>query len=172
MNLIERLNQAIDIEYDSKNAEINEQLTLPLDDRVAKGDSIADVQAEFIPTYIDQGTNRIHFNRVIVKCSRNISKYREGSPVVLSGHGCSFNLDVIEDNNEQMTLAVGWNFNSIQRSLNNKSGWQIDNAKVDIRHIVKKATDILRFNTRTLDYISGIFSGKIIFMVIFTMCGR
>ena len=42
-NLIQRLNRAIDVEYDTKNEEVNETLSLPLEDRIAKGDTITNI---------------------------------------------------------------------------------------------------------------------------------
>ncbi|HPQ35685.1 MAG TPA: AAA domain-containing protein [Tenuifilaceae bacterium] len=157
-NFIERLNKAIDIEYDSKNAEIDDQLKLPIEQRVLKGDTIVDVTAYFEDTFGD--SEDIHFTTVKVSCSDNLSKFREGSPVILSGHGHSFELDVLEDNSEEMVLIVGWGGKSVPRELNGKNGWQIDNAKVDIRNVVKKSTSILSLKSSKYNYISDIFHGK------------
>ena len=139
MSLIQRLNKAIDAEYDSKNAEIDLQLTLPLEDRVMKGDTITDISAEFVGSSSFGECDGILFSTVKVSCKDNISKFREGSPVVLSGYGKSFTLDVVEDNGEEMTLEMGYGMGSVSKSMNKRSGWHLDNAKVDIRNIVKKS---------------------------------
>jgi DNA replication ATP-dependent helicase Dna2 len=160
MSLIQRLNKAIDAEYDSKNAEIDLQLTLPLDERVLKGDTIADVSAEFLGSSYSGEGDGIFFSTVKVSCKDNISKFREGSPVVLSGYGKSFTLDVVEDNGEEMTLEMGYGMGSVSKSMNKRSGWHLDNAKVDIRNIVKKSTAILSYNNDKLQYLNGIFEGR------------
>lgn len=160
MSLIERLNSAIDAEYDSKNKEIDTQLTLPLEDRVLKGETIAEITANFIGSPYTSGDSSVDFSTVKITCADNISKFREGSPVTLSGYNHSFELDVVEDNGENMTLEIGYGMGSIPKSLNNKSGWQLDNAKVDIRHIVKKSTAILSYNHAKLSYLTGIFEGR------------
>ncbi|MBC7196523.1 MAG: AAA family ATPase, partial [Deferribacterales bacterium] len=159
-NLIERLNNAIDYEYDWRNQEIAEALKTPIADRVKKGDTIENVFAEFIPDFTNNGN--IVFTKVKIKCEDNRSKFRETSPVVLSGHGVSFNLDVLEDNDSEMILEVGFMNESIHQSLNKKNGWRIDEAAVDIRHIVKKSTFILSTDSNKYNLINGIFEGKIL----------
>lgn len=159
-NLIERLNNAIDHEYDWKNQEVAEALKTPIADRVKKGDTIENVFAEFIPDFTTNGN--LVFTKVKIKCEDNRSKFRETSPVVLSGHGVSFNLDVLEDNDSEMILEVGFMNESIHQSLNKKNGWRIDEAAVDIRHIVKKSTFILRTDSNKYNLINGLFEGKIL----------
>lgn len=157
-SLIERLNSAIDHEYDWKNQEVAEALKTPIPDRVKKGDTIENAFAEFIPDFSNDGN--IVFTKVKIKCEDNRSKFRETSPVVLSGHGESFKLDVLEDNDSEMILEVGFMNKSIHQSLNKKNGWRIDEAAVDIRHIVKKSTFILRTNAEKFNLINDIFEGK------------
>lgn len=159
-SLIDRLNRAIDIEYDSKNQEVAEALKTPIADRVNKGDTIENAFAEFIPDFNNEGS--IVFTKVKIKCEDNRSKFRETSPVVLSGHGEAFKLDVLEDNDTEMTLEVGFMNENIPQSLNKKNGWRIDEAAVDIRHIVKKSTFILRSEPEKHRLINGIFEGKIL----------
>lgn len=161
MSLINRLNKAIDAEYDSKNAEIDLQLTLPLEDRVLKGDTISDITANFLGNGLTGNSSQILFTTVEVSCKDNISKFREGSPVILSGYGQSFALDLVEDNGEDMTLEMGYGMGSVSKQINNKSGWHLDNAKVDIRNIVKKSTTILSCNNQKLTLLNGIFEGKV-----------
>ncbi len=160
LNLIERLNNAIDHEYDWKNHEVAEALKTPIADRVKKGDTIENAFAEFIPDFCNDGT--LVFTKVKIKCEDNRSKFRETSPVVLSGHGESFKLDVLEDNDSEMILEVGFMNENIHQSLNKKNGWRIDEAAVDIRHIVKKSTFILRTDPNKYNLINGLFEGKIL----------
>ena len=110
--------------------------------------------------YKRQNDYDIVFSTVRVSCADNISKFREGSPVTLSGYGYSFALDVVEDNGENMTLEMGYGMGTVSKRNNFKSGWQLDNAKVDIRHIVKKSTAILAYNQNKLNYLTEIFEGR------------
>lgn len=160
MSLIERLNRAIDAEYDAKNDEIDMQLRLPLEERVLKGETISDITVNFISSTFSSDSQEIGFTTAKISCADNISKFREGSPVTLTGYGYSFELDVVEDNGEDMTLEVGYGMGTVSKTLNNKGGWQLDNTKVDIRHIVKKSTIILMNNQSKLRYLTGIFEGK------------
>ena len=161
-SLIQRLNRAIDNEYDWKNQEVRETLKTPVEERVKKGDTIVDVYAEFKAMEFSNQPNDIGFFKVRVVCKDNKSKFRETTPVILSGHGRSFELDVLEDNDNEMLLGVGDGSGIIPRTLNNKDGWQIDTAAVDIRNIVKKSTSILSQNVGKLEYLNGIFEGEIL----------
>jgi DNA replication ATP-dependent helicase Dna2 len=161
-NLIHRLNRAIDAEYDAKNEEIRNLGTISIEDRVLKGNTITNVKATFQDAYGGSTGSNILFQRVVVECNDNISKFREGSPVILSGHNCRYKLEIIEDNGDQMILEDDYNTLSVSRSLNGSSGWQIDEASVDIRNIVKKSTGILSYNPSALNNINGILAGSIL----------
>lgn len=156
-NLIQRLENFIDIEYDTKNAEVDELLKLPLDERIARGEAMGGLRANFnllnfSGTYI--------FTDVTVYCEDNMSKFRETTPVRLHGHGYSFDCEVVEDKGTEMLLRIGWGNGTIRSTLNNTTGWSLDNAKVDIRNIVKKSTSILRSNASKHQQIARIFSGQ------------
>ncbi|MGI6291474.1 MAG: DEAD/DEAH box helicase [Bacteroidales bacterium] len=176
-NLIDRLNRAIDVEYDAKNQEVDNLLLLPIEDRVRKGDSLINLEIEIInpflkiigcgkkeegKSFIQIDKNLICFTEVKIFCSENLSKYREGSPVVLHNSNYSFNLVVKEDNDNEMILETNWMEKTIDKSLIKSSGWQLDNAKSDIRHIVKKSTNILLCNKEKYNLINGIFQGNIL----------
>lgn len=158
-DLIKRLNDAIDIEYDSKKEEHILMKELPVEELAAKGDCILNVTAFFVSSQLVG--NSISFKTVKIHCPNNLSKFREGSPVVLAGYGYEYNLDVIEDNDEWMLLEVGWNFGSVPQSLNQKSEWMLYPQEVDIRNVLKKSLYLLQNNPPRLNYLSGIFSGRI-----------
>ena len=160
-NLIDLLNSAIDAEYDSKNDELKELFCLPVEERVQKGDTISNCFAYFEGVPDEESFKEYGFSRVKIYCENNISKFREGTPVRLSGNGCSFNLDIIEDNVDHMVLESNWGYNCVPAFYSGADGWQLDNAAVDIRDIVKKSTDILRFKSQKLNLLSQIFEGKI-----------
>jgi DNA replication ATP-dependent helicase Dna2 len=161
-NLIQRLNLAIDAEYDAKNQEAKDLLTLPIETRVLKGNTITKVTARSFYSLGQDNSATISFNKTIVTCNDNISKFREGSPVILSGYGKEFKFDIIEDNGDEMILEETYYSYSIPSNLNGASDWQIDEASVDIRHIVKNSTAILTADPNKLQYLSGILNGTIL----------
>jgi DNA replication ATP-dependent helicase Dna2 len=176
-NLIDRLNRAIDVEYDAQNQEIDDVLSLPIEDRIRKGDSLINLEIEIVnpfPKIIGGGMNEsgrlyfqtdenfMTFTEVKVLCSENLSKFREGSPVELHKSNYSFDLVVKEDNDTEMILESNWGRKTIHKSLIKSNGWQLDNAKVDIRHIVKKSTNILSCNNEKYNLINGILQGSIL----------
>lgn len=161
-NLIQRLNLAIDAEYDAKNQEAKDLLTLPIETRVLKGNSITKVTARSFKLIGQENSSTISFNKVIVTCIDNTSKFREGSRVELSGYGRNFKFEIIEDHNDEMILEENYNQYSIPANLNGASDWQIDEATVDIRHIVKNSTAILTSDPNKLRYLSGILNGSIL----------
>jgi hypothetical protein len=163
MNLIERLNKAIDVEYDSKNNELDELLSLPLEVRVQKGEAIADITATFIPWMEHDGN--IFFTKVQISCNENISKFREGSRVALRGHTWQYSTIVIEDNGETMLLENPdplWGSPYAESSLNNLSDWHLISDKVDLRDVVKKSTFYLQLNKAKFEVLNGIFEGTIL----------
>ncbi len=157
--LIDKLNRAIDYEYDSKNSEVDDLMLLPLDKRIIKGETINDATADF--SYFSNRVldGEIVFTQVRILCKNNISKLRPGSAVFLEGNGKNFKLDVLEDNNDEIILEVGFGVGVIDKSLDRLSGWQINPAKVDIRDIVKKTTILLSSNPSKFKYLSDIFTG-------------
>lgn len=159
-DLIARLNQAIDHEYDTKNAELDASRTLSLGERVLKGDSIGDMSATFSSD--SSNSTSINFMEVTLTCQDNLSKFREGSPVILQKNDYSFELYVLRDEGSILVLRSGYKPFNLPNELKNSDGWQINTAKVDIRHIVKKAINILKLNQEKNTYISDIFSGSIL----------
>lgn len=164
MNLIERLNKAIDIEYDSKKKEINDLKELSIDDLVKKGDAIDNIYAEFTPInpFNTSSGEIINFQKVSIKCAKNLSKFREGSPVILWNNEYSYKLEVNEDNGNSMTLLEDFNVYQINKKSDRQKGWLLTPANVDIRHIVKISTAILSNNPEKLNLVSGIFEGRIL----------
>lgn len=124
-NLIKRLNLAIDAEYDSKNQEMDELFALPLEDRILKGNTIANVTAKSLESIDQMQGSSIPFNKIIVSCNDNMSKFREGSPVILSGYGREYKFEIMEDNGNEMILEETYNYYSIPSNLNGASDWQI-----------------------------------------------
>lgn len=174
-NLITRLNRAIDVEYDSKNNEVDNLMKLPISERVIKGNTISDLEIEILDSLpktlgdsktkngilsIKVDKNIVTFKKVRVSCKNNLSKFREGSYVELIKDPYSFNLIIIKDDDNNLILESDYKRYEIGSGFQNSSGWRLDYTKVDIRHIVKESTDILRRNASKLKFISEIFYGR------------
>lgn len=176
MNLIERLNTAIDIEYDSKNSDIDEILKLPIEERIIKGDTISNLKIQIVDPHkqitkitpspsggflITFDENIVCFTKIKVFCDNNISKFREGSPVRLHQGEYSFKLTVLKDNDNEMILGFDNDYEGcLDKTIQDSIGWQLDNEKVDIRNIVKKSTEILSFDKKKYNIINDIFHGE------------
>jgi len=159
MSLLKRLDRAIDIEYDSKNTEITEMMKLPIRERILKGDTITGCKAVFIPW--GDVNETCWFNKVKITCTQNISKFREGSIVQLSGHGQSYQLEVLEDGDESLVLHDDYSVKALPPNLMESDGWQIDTATVDLRNTLKKTIELLRNDPEKRSLMSGIFEGAI-----------
>ena len=162
-SFIQKLNAAIDLEYDSKGEEIDMLYKESLKERIANGDTLGNLDAKF--NFINLPTSDKSmgvFQTLTVRCMENLSKYREGSRLKLHGHGYEFSVDVIKDGSQEMQLKIDWQMGGLPLSLRESTGWQLDPVKVDIRHIVKKSTNILIRDVEKNSYIKGIFSGSIL----------
>ncbi len=160
-NLIQRLENFIDIEYDTKNAEVDEILKLPIEERIARGEAMGGLKASFKLINLEGfGVSIPFFSEVTVYCEDNLSKFRETTPVRLHGHGHSFDCEVVEDKGKEMRLQISWGHGQLPATLDNTTGWSLDNSKVDIRHIVKKSLGLLRMNPARYQQLQDIFSGR------------
>ncbi len=180
MDLIARLNRAIDIEYDSKNNDVDALLKLPIEDRIIKGETLSNLKIHLLDSHpkwlfessnqeggfkIKEDENILSFTKLIVYCDNNLSKFREGSPVCLHRGQYSIDLNVLEDNDNEIILGTDTDYGYegyMDKTLQDSSGWQLDNAKVDIRKVVKKSTAILSYNQEKLKLLNGIFEGSIL----------
>lgn len=160
MNLISKLNQAIDIEYDTKNEALSELMKLPINERILKGDTIPDCEAKFFLWIKQNGVCFI--TGAEITCKNNISKFREGSMVQLSGHGKSFTFEVTEDLDDKLKLSDDYHIHELPENLMESAGWQIDNTTLDIRSTVKKSTELLSTDSKKLALMTGIFEGTIL----------
>jgi len=178
-NLIPRLLKFIDIEYDSQIEDTDKIWKLPIEERVGKGDAITNLQASFVKgypnldpweiedamiedAYLGDG-DFIDAITVTFISGQNISKFREGTPVVISGHGIQFKGDLVSEEGNKIKVEMNRfdGFPKIPSFLKESKGWTIDKAKTDIRHIVKGPIQNLAYNAERYNLIAGILSGAI-----------
>lgn len=175
-DIIYNLNRAIDSEYDNKINDLDQQLALNLEERILKGVTIKNVTIEVIEPraywhnlQVVDGNLRfkihpdlVEFEKTRIFLESNISKFSASSQVTLHNSEYSFDLVVEEDNGSSMILKTTWRPFTINKNLISSSGWQLDEAKVDLRKVVKKSTDILFSDTQKAIFISNLLSGNIL----------
>jgi DNA replication ATP-dependent helicase Dna2 len=105
----------------------------------------------------------LHIDVVAVtfKTGQNISKFREGTPVLVSGYGIKFKGDLVSEDGNKIRIEMNRfdGFPTIPSHLKESKGWTIDKAKTDIRHIVKGPIQNLSYQRDRYDLIAGILSG-------------
>ncbi len=160
-NLVQRLIKFIDIEYDTENKKTDEIWKMPLDERIAKGEAISNLSAHF--DGIENGPSYVAL-KVRFDCPDNISKFREGTPVNVSGHGIQFKGEISNDSGKSIEIVTDrWSgFATIPKNLINSTGWTIDRTKTDIRHILQEPILNLKLHPDKLRRIDGILSGTIL----------
>lgn len=160
-NLIARLTKFIDIEYDSENSKTDEIWKLPLEERIAKGEAIGNLSAHFVGG--ENGASLVAL-KVIFDCPDNISKFREGTPVHVSGHGIKFKGEISNESGKKIEVATDqWSgYATIPKNLIDSTGWVIDRTKTDIRHILQEPILNLKLKPDKLHQIDGILSGTIL----------
>ena len=160
-NLIARLTKFIDTEYDTENTKTDEIWKMPLEDRIAKGEAIGNLSAHF--SGMDNGPSLIAL-KAVFECPDNISKFREGTPVDISGHGIKFKGEIMQESGKKIeVLTDQWSgYATIPKHLVDSTGWVIDRTKTDIRHILKEPILNLKLHPENLRRIDGILSGAIL----------
>ncbi|GAB1462305.1 DEAD/DEAH box helicase [Pedobacter sp.] len=166
MNVLDEFQKAIEIERLKDLAEYEEQKTIPLDERIAKGITMANLKVEFdfIDMPISNAPDIRLFKSVKILCENNISKFKEGSSVILSNNGYSFELNVEEDSIDNFVLKPNdFNFGSciINPMSYPKNNWEINPVQTDIgTRLLLTAAQILKDNNSTLQKIENFLNGK------------
>ena len=112
MSVLKEFREAIQIQQNKDDEGYEEQISLPLDERVYKGVTMHNLRVEF--NFFDHAPNqwcpRLDFPLKFIRsakiyCENNISKFREGAQVVLSNGGFKFKMEIIEDSIYNFILA-------------------------------------------------------------------
>ncbi|MBO3098286.1 AAA domain-containing protein [Gelidibacter pelagius] len=162
MSVLTEFRQAISIQQNKDDESYEEQINLPLDERVAKGTTMTNLKVVF--SFFDQAPNQwcqqlnypIKFiQSAKIYCDNNISKFREGGLVVLSNGNIKFKMEIIEDSLDNFILAPNdFDVKScyIDSENYNRNHWEINIVKTDITLKLLSATagnlenDSLRLN--------------------------
>ena len=112
MSALTEFREAIEIQQRKDDEAYEEQIKLPIDERVAKGVTMNNLRIEF--DFYDHAPNQWcpnlrHPYKFIrsakIYCQNNISKFREGGQVMLSNGNVSFKMDIIVDTIDNFILA-------------------------------------------------------------------
>lgn len=171
MDVLKEFQAAIEIEFAKNLKDFEEQQRLPLDERVAKGVTMTNlsVEMEFYDDVPNQycrqlsGSNEYIFNVKII-CDNNISKFKEGSSVVLSNGSYRFEMDIEEDSTENFILKPNdFNVKQCYIDSNNypKNNWEINAVNTDIStRLLLTAAEVLKNDPTTLLKIENFLNGR------------
>lgn len=172
MNVLKEFQEAIDIEYKKNIEEYNEQMKLPVDERVAKGISMTNLKVEFdffdgLPNQwcstLSNGDKYIKSAKII--CENNISKFKEGNSVILSNGQIGAEMEVIEDSIDNFILAPN-DFNVkdcyINPSSYPKNNWEISTVYTNIgTKLLLTTSNVLESNATVLNRVDSFINGNI-----------
>lgn len=171
MDVLKEFQAAIEIEFAKNLQDFEEHKKLPLDERVAKGVTMTNLRVEFdfydgLPNqwcYSLQASQK-YISSVKIFCDNNISKFKEGSSVVLSNGSYRFEMDIEEDSTENFILKPNdFNVKQCYIDINNypKNNWEINAVNTDIStRLLLTAADILKNNETTLRKIDSFLNGR------------
>ncbi len=173
MNVLAEFQAAIEIENAKNLQDYEEQKRLPLNERVMKGITMPNLRIEMsfydgIPNqwcYPLPDSER-YISSVRIFCENNISKFKEGSSVILSNGSHRFEMDIEEDSTDNFILRPN-DFNVKHSYIDShnypKTNWEINAINTDIStKLLKYAADILKSNDTTLRKISNFLNGEAI----------
>ena len=171
MDVLKEFQAAIGIEYEKNLQDFQEQMQLPLDERVAKGVTMTNLGVELV--FFDGLPNswcsplsgsKKYISAVNIFCDNNISKFKEGSSVVLSNGSYRFEMDIEEDSTENFILKPNdFNVKYCYIDVNTypKNNWEINAVNTDItRKLLLTAAEILIDNGTTLRKLDNFLNGR------------
>ncbi len=171
MDVLKEFQAAIEIEFAKNLKDFEEQKKLPIDERVAKGVTMTNlrVEMEFYEGMPNQWCYQLsdsqnYISTVKIFCDNNISKFKEGSSVVLSNGSYRFEMDIEEDSTENFILKPN-DFNVkhcyIDSDKYPKNNWEINTVKTDIStKLLLTAVEVLKNNDTTLRKIENFLNGR------------
>lgn len=171
MDVLQEFQAAIEIEFTKNIEDFEKQNKLPLDERVAKGVTMTNLRIEF--EFYDYLPNDFcnplpggqkYISTVNIFCENNISKFKEGSPVILSNGIHRFEMDIEEDSLDNFILQPN-DFNvsrcyidTYNYPINN---WEINEAKSDAtKKMLSKTAEVLQNDGSKLRKIEKFINGQ------------
>jgi DNA replication ATP-dependent helicase Dna2 len=171
MDVLKEFQAAIEIEFAKNLKDFEDLKKLPLDERVAKGVTMNNLRVEmdFFDGLPNQWCNPLpgsqeYILSVKIFCDNNISKFKEGSSVVLSNGSYRFEMDIEEDSTENFILKPNdFNVKHCYIDSDNypKNNWEINAINTDIStKLLLTAAEVLKNNQTTLVKIENFLNGR------------
>jgi DNA replication ATP-dependent helicase Dna2 len=171
MNVLNEFLSAIDIERVKQLKEFHEERQLPIDERELKGITMANLRVKF--RYYDELPNKFcmklvgqksYIMAVEIFCENNISKFKEGSTVILSNGEFNFEMEVYEDNVNRFILKPN-EFQVknciINRVVHPRNNWEINIKNLDITsNLLLTSAKILETNSEINSKIESLINGN------------
>lgn len=170
MSVLIEFREAIEIQQRKDDEAYEEQIKLPIDERVAKGVTMNNLRVEFDfhPHAPNQWCPSLRYPYKFIRsakiyCQNNISKFREGAQVVLSNGRFSFKMEIKVDTIDNFILAPN-DFdvkNTYIDSENyNENNWEINVVKTSLTLRLLSATaGNLEYDSVRLGRIENLLSG-------------
>ncbi len=171
MDVLKEFQAAIDIERLKTLEDFEEQMNQPLDERVAKGVTMSNLKVEF--DFFDGLPNQYcyplsnsqkYISSARITCDNNISKFKEGNPVLLTNGVHKFEMEIDEDSPENFIIKPNdFNVKTCYINPNDypRNNWEINAVKVDIiAKLLLSAAQILKDNSQTLNKIDSFLNGR------------
>lgn len=150
MSVLSEFKRAIATQQEKDDESYEEQINLPIDERVAKGITMNNLRVDFI--FFDHEPNpwcpNLNYPLKFIQsakiyCQNNISKFREGGQVVLSNGNHRFKMEIVEDSIENFILAPNdfdVKYCYIDSENFNEYHWEINVVKTDLTQRLMSAT--------------------------------
>lgn len=171
MEVLNEFQNAIEIDRLKNLKDYDEQMSQPLDERVTKGVTMANLKVEFdffsgLPNQwcSPLSNSQKYISSVRIICDNNISKFKEGNNVILSNGSHKFEMDIEEDSTENFILKPN-DFNVKYCYINSieypKNNWEINTVKTDIgTKLLLTAAQLLNDNSSILRKIGNFINGR------------
>jgi DNA replication ATP-dependent helicase Dna2 len=170
MELLKEFVAAIEIDRLNALADYEESMGQPLDERIAKGNTMANLRVAFtfyggLPNgYCAPLSGALKYiDTVNVYCDNNISKFKEGSTVILSNGTYRFEMDIEEDSTDRFILKsndFNVKFAFIDAHNYPRNNWEINAAHITISsELLMTAAIILKAQTTVLEKIENFLNG-------------
>ncbi len=170
MSVLNQFKEAIRIQQNKENESYDEQIRLPLEERVAKGVTMTNLKVVF--DFHDHAPNtwcpRIDYPQKFIKSAKiysnnNISKFREGAQVMLSNGRHSFKMEIVEDTVDNFIIAPNdfdVKYCYIDSVNYDELNWEINVVKTDLTLKLLSATaGNLEYDSVRLNKIEELLGG-------------
>ena len=172
MPVLNEFREAIQIHQRKDDEAYEEEISLPIDERVAKGVTMTNLRVVF--DFYDNAPNQwcpilTHPYKFIrsakIYCPNNISKFREGTQVLLSNGQNAFKMDIVVDTVNEFIIAPNqYDVKStyIDSENYNQNNWEINVVKSDLTLKLLSATaGNLEYDNKRLSKIEHLLGGHL-----------